>query len=191
MMKLSSNPTSSGPGLISPFQSIAPPPSPRCHLPTTPVRYPAPFSTLGERRPARLDDQPGVARQDARPLLPPGILAGQQRIPRRRAGRRRRVGVGEVQPLPRQPVDVRRQPRSRAVAAHVAEAEVVGVDEHDVRRCGRGFVSREREEAQDQGGGSSTTHEMRLRWEKPFNTTDSGGSPLRRRHQGGDQKCTA
>src|SRR2546426_4079832 len=48
MMKLESKPMSFGDGLISPFQS-GPPigPSPRCHLPTTAVTYPAFFRTEG------------------------------------------------------------------------------------------------------------------------------------------------
>ena len=58
-----------------------------------------PSSARRQRRAARFDDQPGVARQDAGSLLAPGIFAGQQRVARGRAGRRRRVGVGEVQPL--------------------------------------------------------------------------------------------
>ena len=42
MMNDWSKPSSSGPGLISWFQSGPPSgPSPRCHFPTMPVRYPA------------------------------------------------------------------------------------------------------------------------------------------------------
>ena len=133
MMKLSSNPSSSGPGLISPFQSSVLAAEPEVPLADDARPIAGALQHARERRPARLDDQPGVAGQDAGPLLPPGVLAGEQGIPRRRAGRRRRVGVGEVQPCLRQPVDVRRQPGLRPVAAHVAEAQVVGVDEHDVR----------------------------------------------------------
>jgi len=47
MMKDSSKPISRGPGLIAPFQSIEPAPSPRCHLPTTPVARPARLSIAG------------------------------------------------------------------------------------------------------------------------------------------------
>src|SRR5689334_1510882 len=47
MMKHQSKPISSGPGSMSPFQSMLPVPSPRCHLPTAPVVYLAVCNTAG------------------------------------------------------------------------------------------------------------------------------------------------
>ena len=67
--------------------------------------------------------------------------------------------IGEIQPLLRQPVDARRQPRSRPIAAHVAEAQVIGVDQDDVRRlagAGEGPKDREADGKHDvRAGGSS------------------------------------
>jgi hypothetical protein len=62
------------------------------------------------------------------------ILARQQRVTRRRADRGRRMCVGEPPALGGEPVDVRRLHLRRAVAAHVAVAEIVREDEHDVGR---------------------------------------------------------
>ena len=83
------------------------------------------------------DDQGGVPRQDPRPFLAPGVLAREQGIPRRRARGRSGVTVGEPQSLLRQPVDVRRLDPRRPVAADVAIAEVVGINQDDVGSLGR------------------------------------------------------
>ena len=74
---------------------------------------------------------------------------GEQRVARRRAGRRAAVAVGEPQAFLREPVDVRRLDRGRAVAAEVAVAEVVGVDQDDVRRRGLGGPCSERRQTGD------------------------------------------
>ena len=82
---------------------------------------------LGRRRVDRLLEA------DGQPIL---IAPGDQRRPRRRTDGRVGVGLGEFQPLEREPVDVRRRVVLLAVAAHVGIAEVVGEDEDDVRLGG-------------------------------------------------------
>ena len=92
-----SKPTSSGPGRISPFQS-----RPACRSePEMPLaddagRDSRPAAEYArQRRAAGLDDQRGVAGQDAGARLAPRVFAGQQRVARRRARRGRRMRVGE------------------------------------------------------------------------------------------------
>ncbi len=89
----------------------------------------------------RFDDQRRDARQDARALLAPGVLAGHKGVARRRADRRRRVRVGEPQPLRGKPIDVRRLDLRRAIAAEVAIADIVGQNEEDIRLRHRRFPS--------------------------------------------------
>ena len=86
-----------------------------------------------QRGPARLDDQRRVARQDAGSRLTEGVLAGQQRVTRRRAGSRRRMGIGEAQSALRQTIDVRRTDRPGTIGRHVSVAEIIRVDQNDVR----------------------------------------------------------
>ena len=111
-------------------------PEPEVPLADDPRRVARPLQHRGQGLAPRLDDEGGIARQDARPLPSPGIFPREQGVSRRRAGRRRGVRVGEPQALPRQPVDVRRADPRRPVAADVAVAQVVGIDEDDIRRIG-------------------------------------------------------
>ena len=60
-----------------------------------------------QRDRVRVDHEPGVPGRDARALLAEGVLPREQGVARGRAGRRAAVGVGEAQPLVREPVDVR------------------------------------------------------------------------------------
>ena len=83
----------------------------------------------------RVAGEPGIAVRDVAHAGPMRVHAGQQRRPRRRA-HRRRVVVGEPQPALGEGIQVRRGDLG-AVAAEVAVAEVVGEDDHDVRRTGR------------------------------------------------------
>ena len=59
-------------------------------------------------RPARFDDQCGIAGQNARPLLSPRILAGQQPVAARCAGGGGRMRIGESQSLRGKLFEVRR-----------------------------------------------------------------------------------
>ena len=87
-----------------------------------------------QRRPTWLDDEGRVAGQHTGAGFPPCILTGEQRVTGGCAGGRRRVSVREPDALACQPVDVRRLQARRAVGGDVAVAQIVGVDEHDVRR---------------------------------------------------------
>ena len=87
---------------------------------------------VGQRMAGRVDNQFGVARSDARILLPPRIHARQQAESRWRTRSRGRIGIGEALSLGGQPVDVGRRDLRGAVAAQVADAQVVGIDEDDV-----------------------------------------------------------
>jgi hypothetical protein len=74
-----------------------------------------------------------VGRKDAGALLPPGVFAGEQREAGRRAGGGTRIARAEVDALLRDAVDIWRLHRGRAIAGDVAIAEVIGVDQDDVR----------------------------------------------------------
>ncbi len=102
-------------------------------MPTTPVAKPARAEDARQRRPARLDDQRSVAGQDAGARLAPRIFAGEHRVAGRRAGGGRRMCVGETDAFARQPIDVRRLDARGAVGGDIAVAEIVGVDQDDVR----------------------------------------------------------
>ena len=68
--------------------------------------------------------------------LAPGVLAGEHRVSGGGAGRCRRVGVGEPETFAGKAVDVRRlQAPCVPIRRDVAVAQVVGVDEDDVRRA--------------------------------------------------------
>ena len=126
-------------------------PQPEVPLADDPRRVARPLQHRGQGLAPRLDDEGGVAGEDARPLPSPGVFARQQGVAGRRAGRRRRVRVGEPQALPRQPVDVRRADPRRPVTPDVAVAQVVGIDEDDVRPLGGGRQARgqDRHERED------------------------------------------
>ena len=126
-------------------------------MPTTPVAKPARAEDARQRRPARLDDQRGVAGQDAGARLAPRIFAGEHRVAGRRAGGGRRMRVGETDAFARQPIDVRRLDARGAVGGDVAVAEVVGVDQDDVRP-GLGCRHRGRERRQRGCGKDSRCH---------------------------------
>ena len=63
----------------------------------------------------------------------PGVQAGHQRRARRRADRAPRVVLGEPDPFGRQPIEGRRLKLRLSVRAQIAVAEVVRLDEDDVR----------------------------------------------------------
>ncbi len=69
---------------------------------------------------------------------PGRVRAGEQRTPRRRADRRPHVEREQSSALGRELIDSRRVVHLRAVAAEVAVAEIVAVDEHDVGPAGHG-----------------------------------------------------
>ena len=96
----------------------------------------------GQRGPTGLDDQRRIARQDTGARLAERILAGQQRVARRCAGRRRGMRIGETQSGLRQAVDVRGADGLGAVRGNVAVSQVIGVNDDDVwtrlRGCGSG-----------------------------------------------------
>ena len=64
------------------------------------------------------------------------VAAREDRRPARAAHGLRDVEVGEAHPLTRQAVEVRRADRLRPVTAEVAVTQVVGDDQHHVRRLG-------------------------------------------------------
>ena len=82
---------------------------------------------------AGADQRGRVARQDFRSRCAPGVIAGQKGVARRGAGGRGGMRPGEPRAARREPIDVRRPDPGRTVAAEVAIAEVVGIDEDDVR----------------------------------------------------------
>src|SRR5437660_6166446 len=91
-----------------------------------------------QRGAARLDDERRVAGQDAGAPFSPRILASQQAVTRRRAGRGCAVGIRETESFICELVDVRRHHLRRAVATDIAITKVVGVDKHDVGTIRRG-----------------------------------------------------
>ena len=97
---------------------------------------PLPAEKVGHREAARFDERRTEAAEHA--LLerrPPVVAARENRVARRRADRGRRVRFSERQAVGREAVEVRRGDLPRRIEApHVAVAEVVGEDEHDVGR---------------------------------------------------------
>ena len=77
-----------------------------------------------------------IAGQDVRAFLPESVLAGEHGITRRRASRRGRMGIGEAESFAGEAVDVRRADFGGAVAADVAVAQIVGVNQDDVGTIG-------------------------------------------------------
>ena len=71
-----------------------------------------------------------------------GVLARHQRRARRRTDRAAAVVLREARPFPRQPIQRRRLESLLPVRPDVAEAEVVGLDEDDVRRRSRRLLAR-------------------------------------------------
>ena len=89
----------------------------------------------GHRRATGLDDEASVAGQDAGALATPGVFARQERIARGRAGRGRAIAGGEACALHGELIEIRGRDGLGAVAAEVAPADVIGVEQHDVRRA--------------------------------------------------------
>ena len=136
--KNSSNPCAFG--LNSGFQ-------PRCHLPTSAVAYPAPFSSCGRDRPEGGSPRSAVllrlraeGRLEGVALL---IAPADQAGPGRRAGGAVGVEVGQPDAVPGQAVDVRRLDVRSAVDAEIAVAGVVRHDQDDVRAFRRRRLCRQ------------------------------------------------
>ena len=72
-------------------------------------------------------------------IQPGRILARMDTCPRRRTDAAGRIRVGEPHALPGQPIQVGSPVDAIAVAAQIGPAQVVGEDEDDVRRRGRGL----------------------------------------------------
>jgi len=69
-------------------------------------------------------------------MSPPVIPARQNRIPCRRADRRRRMPVGKDHSLLRNPIDVRRRNlRFRIQSGHITKALIIGHDENNIWLC--------------------------------------------------------
>lgn len=88
---------------------------------------------VGKRMALRVDDEFGISGSDLRIGQAPGIHTRQQTETRRRTGSGGRIGIDEALALRGQTVDVGRRDFRRPVAAQVADSEVVGEDEDDVR----------------------------------------------------------
>ena len=128
------------------------------------------FERAGECRRAWWNDERGVAGQDAGARLSPGILAGEQGEARGGAGGGTAVGVGEAEPFAGDAVEVRRFDRRRAVAAEIAVADVVGVDEDNVGAIGLGGDGSPRRHNCSRGKKNCVTtahepHSVVRRWE--------------------------
>ena len=67
-----------------------------------------------------------------RRLVPPSVLAGQQRVARGRANRRGGMSIGEAAPFAGQPIEIRCFDLRRSIAAEVAVADVIGQNNDDV-----------------------------------------------------------
>ena len=91
-----------------------------------------------QRLATRFDNHPRIAPRDTRPLVAPGVFTGQHGIARGRTGRRGGMGIGKAHPLGRQPVDIRGLDLGRPVAADVAIAEIVRIDNHHIGTFGLG-----------------------------------------------------
>ena len=115
-------------------------PSP--HLPTSAGPVAALAQQLGDRdllgaerdvalRQRAVAANPGVA----------GVLARHQRRARRRTDRAAAVVLREARPFPGQPIERRRLESLLPVRPEVAEAEVVRLDEQDVRRRSRRLLA--------------------------------------------------
>ncbi len=95
-----------------------------------------------------IDDQRGVARQDASAGFTPGIFAREQGIAGWRARGGCGVAVGEAQTFTRESINVRRVYSRRAVTTDVAVTEIIGIEEDDVGLVG----TRERCDADSEDG---------------------------------------
>ena len=88
---------------------------------------------VGERMALRVDDEFGISRSDLRIGKTPWVHARQQAETRWRTGGGGGIGIGETLPLSRKTVDMGRSDPRRSVTAQVADTEVVGEDEDDIR----------------------------------------------------------
>ncbi len=77
----------------------------------------------------RGENELGISGQNTRPLLPPGILAGEQGEARRRTDRGRAVSITEHQPLICQAVKVRAGHLRTAIGRRIMVAKVIGKKE--------------------------------------------------------------
>ena len=98
---------------------------------------------VDQRRAEPIQDPAGERR-------PPRIAPGQQAVTRRRADRRRAVGIGEAHALARQPVDVGRGNLGRGlVRLRVAPAHVIRQHNNDVRQLCTGDCRERSKKQQD------------------------------------------
>ena len=85
-----------------------------------------------------------------------GITAGQQRRAAGRADFRRRVEIGKPHALRRHPIQIRRANDRVPVAAEITPAEIVGVDDDDVRAVSGEKTSRRGECGENRYKGTAT-----------------------------------
>jgi hypothetical protein len=93
---------------------------------------------LGEGRLGRADAGARPRPERAEDADAIRVAAGQQRGAGSGADRLRRVELGQPDPFPRQPVQVRRRDPPRPEAAEVRVAQVIGENQDDVRRSAFG-----------------------------------------------------
>ena len=109
----------------------------------------------GHRRATRLNDEASIAGQHAGALTTPGVFARQERIARRRAGGGRAVARGEAGALRGKLIEIRGRDDLRAVAAEITPADIIGIEQDDVRRT---LIRREDGEHAGQGNQGQEAH---------------------------------
>ncbi len=92
------------------------------------------------------EQHPGLLVRHSGPDRQP---AGEEARPTRRAHARRDIEIGPPLPLGGHAVQVRRSDRRVAVDPEIAVAEIVGKDDHDVRRRRSGRRRREAQQRED------------------------------------------
>ena len=88
---------------------------------------------FGQRQPVGTDDQCGIARGNPRTFSPPRIFSGEETVARRSAGGGSRVRIGESHAIAGQRIGMRRLDTGSAVAREIAESDIVGINQYDVR----------------------------------------------------------
>ena len=89
---------------------------------------------IGQGILAGTDDHPGVTYGYVRVATTPRILSGKQRVAGRGRYRGRGIRLGQADALPGEPVHLGRLHIPGAIAPQVAVPEIIGQDDHHVRR---------------------------------------------------------